>query len=82
METKLVKVKLTHEKLRIALGMPDDVKITSIYTERHGRNRRDTDSWIYMTSDRFGEANYNEEAQEIQMRDVHDFGMWDGEDNG
>ena len=81
METKLVKVKITHEKLRVALGIPDDVRITSIYTERHGRERRDNESWVYMTSERFGEADYDDNAPEIQMRDVKDYGMWDGDSN-
>ena len=79
---KLAKIKIDHDKMREALGLPDDVDVTSVYTKRHNsRGRREPHSFVYISCDRFDEIDEWDTAPEISFRDAKNGGMWDEENN-
>ena len=80
--TKLAKVRINHDIIKEALNLPEDVTITSIYTERRTvRGRRENNSLIYVMCERFNEIEPHQTAPEITMREVMNTGMWDSEEN-
>lgn len=78
---RLAKIKIDHNNMRAFLGLPEDVRITSIYTGRDRRNTRDPFSYVYVVSDRFEEIEEYDTAPEISFRDAKTGGMWDEENN-
>ena len=82
MGVRLAKIKIDHNNMRSFLGLPDDVRVTSVYTTRHSqRGSRDPYSFVYVVSDRFEEIDEWDTAPEISFRDAKNSGMWDEENN-
>ena len=81
MMVRLAKVRIDISKIRDALELPDDVEVSSVYTERDGRGQRSRFADVYMTSDRFEEIGEYETAPEITLRVAKNGGMWDEDSN-
>ena len=81
MVMKLAKIRVNHTDIRARLGLPEDVEITSMYTQRRGSSTRDSFTYIYLKSERFNEIDEGLTAPEISMRDARNNGMWDEENN-
>ena len=74
--TKLAKVFISHEMMRVLLELPNDVKITSMHT-----TRGEDDTGVYMICDRFQEVPEGANAPELSIEDVKTNGLWDTEEN-
>ena len=81
MGAKIAKIKIDHSNMRRFLGLPEDVRVTSVYTNRNGRRQRDPHSYVYVVCDRFDEIDEYDTAPEISLRDAKNDGMWDEDNN-
>ena len=73
---KLAKIMVTHELMHSLLGLPEDVMITSMHT-----NRGEPDTFVYMICDRFQEIIEGAVAPSLTMDRIENIGLWDEEDN-
>ena len=67
---------VTHEQMHSLLGLPEDVMITSMHT-----NRGEPDTFVYMICDRFKTIAEGAVAPSLTMDRIENIGLWDEEDN-
>jgi len=73
---KLAKVFVTHKQIEALLGLPLDVKITSMHT-----TRGEEETGIYMICNRFDHIPIGANAPEMDIEEAKSKGLWDSEAN-
>lgn len=82
MGVRLAKVKVELEVFKQLLALPEDTKITSIYTKRpSSRGPRETIAEVYIECSRFRMVNEGDVAPEMDMEEVFSIGLWDKNEN-
>jgi len=74
--SRLAKIMISNETLRVLLNLPDDVKITSMHTVRG-----EEETGIYMICDRFERVPQGATAPEMSIEEINSRGLWDSEGN-
>ncbi len=74
--SKLAKVMVPHRMMERLLGLPADVKITSMHT-----TRGEEETGVYVICDRLNQVLPGAVAPEITIEDINSIGLWDHESN-
>jgi len=74
--SKLGRLTISNEMIRVLLDLPDDVKVTSMHTIRG-----DERTGIYLLCDRFDSVPRGGVSPELSIDDVKNKGLWDAEAN-
>ena len=74
--SRLAKISISNEMIRVLLDLPDDVKVTSIHTVRGDEN-----TGVYMICNRFDSVPQGAVAPELSIEDIKNKGLWDAEWN-